>query len=182
VKIAEAMALKLSTKDKRAIKILGCFVVAAVVFLSATKWLGHWGQVRKSLAQARSELETISPTKVKQEGLTSIVPVFEMPQVEENQKFLFREKFNEQLKKAGIKSEPLQVLTAVKLPGQADYKLLRLKCHGKCGLGQIFDLLASLKENPYLAGIEEFKIECNPKNRQEIELDLMVSTFVKSKG
>ena len=109
------------------------------------------------------------------------MPVFEMPQVEEKQKFLFREKFNEQLKKAGIKNEPLQALATIKLPEQADYKLLRLKCHGKCGLGQIFDLLAGLKENPYLAGIEEFKIECNPKNRQEIELDLTVSTFVKSK-
>ena len=181
MKITETMAGKLSPKDKRALKILGVFIVALVVFLSAASWLGHWGQVRKSLAQGRAELEAISPPKAKQEGIISIVPVFEMPQVEEKQKFLFREKFNEQLKKAGIKNEPLQALATIKLPEQADYKLLRLKCHGKCGLGQIFDLLAGLKENPYLAGIEEFKIECNPKNRQEIELDLTVSTFVKSK-
>ena len=54
-----------------------------------------------------------------------------------------------------------------------------MKCSGKCKFAQILDLLASLKENPYLVGIEEMRIKCDTKNRQEIELDLTVSTFAK---
>lgn len=173
---------KLGQKDKRALRTLGVFLVALVLFLFSTSWLEHWGGVRQSLADAKAKLELINPSEAKQEGLLSIVPVFEMPEVEAKQKFLFREKFNEQLKKAGIKNEPLQVLSAVKLPGRADYKLLRLKCHGKCQFGQVLDLLATLNENPYLVGIEQFKIECDPKKRQEVEVDLTVSTFVKSKS
>ena len=182
LKIVETVTGKLSPRDRRALRVFGVFVVALVVFLSVTKWFEHWVGVRKSLAKVKTELELINPSEAKQEGLLSIVPVFEMPEIESKQKFLFREKFNEQLKKAGIKTEPLQALAAVKLPGRADYKLLRLKCRGKCQFGQALDLLAALKENPDLVGIEEFKIECDPKKRQEVEMELTVSTFVKSKG
>jgi len=41
-------------------------------------------------------------------GLASMVPVFETPADEETQKFAFRSKFFEQLKKAGIKSKGLK--------------------------------------------------------------------------
>jgi len=61
----------------------------------------------------------------------------------------------------------------------AGYKLLRLKCSAKCNFRQALDLLARLKENPYLVGIEELKIACDQKNRQDVKLDLMISTFVK---
>jgi hypothetical protein len=116
--------------------------------------------------------------EAQQAGLMSIVPTFEMPRSEEKQKFLFRDKFNEQLKKAGIKSEPLQI-PPVGRSRQAGYKLLRLKSTGKAKFGQVLDLLAKLKENPYLVGIEEMRIQCDPKKRQEVELELTVSTFVK---
>ena len=178
LKIRETLIDKLSQKDIRALKIGGVCVIAIVVFVFATKWLEHWAQARKSLAEVHAKLEDISVDKAKQAGLFSIVPVFEMPQAEQEQKFLFRDKLNEQLKKAGIKSKPLQVLPARKSQ-KAGYKLLHLKCSAKCKFGQVLDLLASLKENPYLVGIEEMKIQCDPKKRQEVELDLTVSTFVK---
>ena len=73
----------------------------------------------------------------------------------------------------------MQVLTSTKLRERTDYRLLRLKCHAKCEFRQVLDLLAGLKENPYLVGVEEFKIECGREKRQEVELDLTVSTFVK---
>ena len=101
-----------------------------------------------------------------------------MPEKEETQMFLFRDKLNEQLKKAGINSKPLQVVSTGKSP-QAGYRLLRLKCSAKCRFAQALDLLANLKENPYLVGIEEFKIECDQKKRQDVKLDVTVSTFVK---
>jgi len=174
------MIKNLSQRDKRALKFGAICVAAIVVFVFATGWLGHWAEVRKSLDVKRNKLKVISPSKGKQEGLMSIVPVFEMPGSEEKQKFLFRDKFNEQLKKAGIKSETLQFLPVGKSRRADGYKLLRLQCRrGKCNFGQVLDLLAGLKENPYLVGIEEFKIKCDPKKRQEFELDLTVSTFVK---
>lgn len=168
---------RLNQKEKRTLKF-GAVCAAAIVGLTfATQWLGHWKQVRNRTAGINKQLDNIDVSDAKQAGLMSIVPVFEMPEKEEIQKFLFRDKFNEQLKKAGIRSEPLQILPAAKSP-VAGYKLLRLKCSAKCRFGQALDLLANLKENPYLVGIEEFKIECDQKKRQEVKLDITISTFV----
>jgi hypothetical protein len=143
-----------------------------------TTWLEKWNQTKASLSQMKAKLKVIDMDEARQAGLMSIVPTFEMPQSEEKQKFLFRDKFNEQLKKAGIKSEPLQILP-VGRSQQAGYKVLRLKSTGKAKFGQVLDLLAKLKENPYLVGIEEIRIQCDPKKREEVELELTVSTFVK---
>ena len=173
------MMAKLSQRDKRALKIGAACAAAILVFVFASNWLEHWGQIRAKLAAAQEQLKIISPSEAKREGLLSVVPVFEMPEVEEEQKFLFRDKLNEQLKKAKIKSEPLQILAASKSQGQAGYKLLRLKCDAKCKFGQLLDLLANLKQNPYLVGIEQLQIKCDQKKREEIELDLTVSTFVR---
>lgn len=169
---------KLSQREIRTVKIGAVCTAAILIFTFGTEWLERWKQVRKSLAQARAKLKDV---RTKQAGPLMTVPVFEMPEEEEIQKFLFRDKFNEQLKKAGIKNKPLQILS----PGKSTvrgYKLLRIKCSGKCQFGQVLDLLSNLKENPYLVGIEEFKITCDPdpKKRKEIDVDLTVSTFVKS--
>ena len=171
------MMKKLGQKEKRTLKFGVICAIAIVGFAFATQWLGHWKKVRATPG-IENKLETINISEAKRAGLTSIVPVFEMPEEEQTQKYLFRDKFNEQLKKAGIKGKPLQVLPAVK-SGVAGYKLLRLKCSAKCRFGQVLDLLAGLKGNPYLVGIEEFKIECDEKKRQDVKLDLTISTFVK---
>jgi hypothetical protein len=172
------MMKKLSQKDKRTLKFGFICAVAIVGFALATEWLGHWKTARDSRAVIENKLEIIDLDDTKRAGLMSIVPVFEMPQKEETQKFLFRDKFNEQLRNAGINSEPLQVLPAVK-SGVAGYRLLKLKCSAKCSFRQALDLLAGLKQNPYLVGIEELKIECDQKKRQDVKLDLTISTFVK---
>jgi hypothetical protein len=169
---------KLSERDIRALKIGAVCVVAILVFLFATWWRDHWVKVRADKDKVKAQLDAISTDRVKQAGFTSIVPVFEMPVTEEKQKFLFRDKLNDQLKKAGIKSKPLQVLSTVKSP-QAGYKLLRLKCSTKCKFAQVLDLLARLNDNPYLVSVEEMRIKCDPKKRQDVDLDLTVSTFVK---
>lgn len=183
LRIGNTMMEGLSQRDIRALKIGAVCLAAVLVFVFATKWLGHWHRVRQSLAAARAELKVINPSAAKQKGLLSKVPVFEMPRSEEQQKFLFRNKFNEQLKKAGIKSKPLQTLATGRSAADG-YKLLRLKCSGKVKFGQVLDLLASLNKNPYLVGIEQMQIRCGPKKpsekRQEVELDLTVSTFVES--
>jgi len=171
---------KLGPKDIRALKVGAVGVAAIVLFLLITGWAEQWAGVRRTLAEKRAMLKAINPSEAKQAGLFSIVPVFEMPEAEEKQKFLFRDRLKEQLKKAGIKTKPLQILAASRARGGAGYKLLRVKCSSeKCKFGQILDLLANLKDNPYLAGIEELKIKSDPKKKGEFKLDITVSTFTR---
>ena len=170
---------KLNQRDNRALKLGGICIIAIIVLAFGMKWFDHWHQVRKSLVQACDKLDFVSPPETKQEKLRTIVPVFEMPKKLEDQKFLFRDRLNEQLKKAGIKSKPLEVLGIVKSVDAPEYKLLRLRYSGRASFSQVLDLLASLNENPYLVGIEEFSIKCDPKKKQEVDLNLTVSTFIK---
>jgi len=171
------MIEKLSQRDIRILKIGAVCIVAILVFVFASEWLDRWAKARASLTEVKNKLELIDMEKAKQAGLMSIVPKFEMPQKEEIQKFLFRDKLDEQLNKAGIKST-LQVVSTGK-SGQAGYKLLRMKCSGKCRFTQVLDLLANLKDNPYLVGVEELRIRCDTKNSQQVDMDLTVSTFIQ---
>lgn len=171
--------MKLNEKDKRAIKLGVLSAVGVVVFLIGSTWLERWKDARVEGSLLRTKLETIDIDPTKQKGLMAIVPVFTMPVGEEEQGFLFRDKFNEQLKKAGIKNEPLKIQVRTRSP-LTGYKSLFLVCNAKCRLSQVFDLLARLNENPYLVGIEEFKIKIDPKKRSEVELRLTVSTFTKA--
>ncbi len=172
------MIEKLSQRDIRILKIGALCAAAILVFWLATKGYDRWKEARASLALLEDKLELIDVDKAKRCGLLSIVPVFEMPEEQETQKFLFIDKLTEQLKKAGIKNQPLEVASIGK-SGQAGYKLLSMKCSAKCKFTQVLDLLASLKENPYLVGVEELRMRIDKKKPQEVDLNLTVSTFVK---
>lgn len=171
--------MKINEKDKQAIKLGVLAAVAIVVFLVGHSWLGRWKDARVEGSVLKTKLETIDVDDSKQKGLMAIVPAFEMPAEEEEQGFLFRDKFNEQLKKAGIRNEPLKIQVRTRSP-LTGYKSLFLVCNAKCRFSQVLDLLAQLNENPYLVGIEEFKIKIDPKKRSEVELNLTVSTFTKA--
>jgi len=173
------MIEKLSQRDIRMLKIGAVCVAGILLFVFASDQLERWSTARKSLVLLEDKLELIDVDKAKRTGLTSIVPVFEMPEVEETQKFLFIDKLTEQLGKAGIKNQPLQVVSIGGKSGQTGYRLLRLKCSAKCRFTQVLDLLASLKENPYLVGVEELRMRIDQKKPQEVDIDLTVSTFVK---
>ena len=112
--------------------------------------------------------------------------MFESPEPEEKQKTLFREKLYEQLKKAGINTEPPQPLLGKKTSvGGVTYQVLKIKCKGKCKFDQFLDFLANLKENPYVVGVEELQIRFDTKEPPEkrkdkdVDVDLIVSTFVR---
>lgn len=168
---------KLSEKDIRALKFGAVGAVLILLFVLGAKWRDHWTVAKAKNAQLQAKLDKIDVDDIKHKGLMSIVPVFEMPKVEDEQSFLFRDKLSEQLKEAGIKNKPLQVQTSRKSP-MTGYDLLLVKCSAKCRFSQVLDFLSRLNENPYLVGIEEFKIKkTNPKKPQELELDLTVSTF-----
>jgi len=176
------MARKLTQREIRILLIGAISAVAILAFNFGLDGLDHWRQVRASLKSARDKLKEVAVDETKQAGLLSIVPVAAMPQLEEKQKFLFRDRLHEQLKKAGIKPEPLAILAARRKSG-LPYKVLRIKCRGKCQFNQLLDFLATLPENPYLVGIEELRIECDTKQpadkRKEVEIDLTVSAFVQ---
>lgn len=168
---------KFSKKDIRVFKIGGICAVTILIFWFGTKLHDHWAQARARGRRVEAKLEAINLDKAKQAGLMSIVPKFEMPAVEEEQKFLFREALVKQL--AGIKgSKPLEVVRGGKAK-VGGYSQLFLKFNGRCKFTQALDLLAKLNENPYLVGIEEFRMKTDPKKPQEVELDLTVSTLVK---
>jgi len=176
------MARKLTQREVR-ILIFGAVAGVAIVALNfGLDGLDRWKKVRTSLASARAKLDDVVIDETKQAGLLSIVPVVETPQLEEKQKFLFRERLHEQLKKAGIKTEPLTILSGRKKAG-IPYKVLRIKCSGKCKFEQLLDFLAAVQENPYLVGIEELRVDCDATkpadNRKEVEIDLTVSTFAQ---
>jgi hypothetical protein len=176
------MARGLTQREKR-ILIIGALSAVAILGLNfGLKGLDRWHEVRASLKSARKKLNEVAIDETKQAGLLSIVPVLEMPELEEQQKFLFRDRLHEQLKKAGIKTEPLTILTSRK-KSTIPYKIMRIKCAGKCKFEQLLDFLAALPENPYLVGVEELRIDCDSKQpaekRKEVEIELTVSTFVK---
>ncbi len=171
--------MKLSEKDTRTLKLGVLASVACVLFYYGSEWFEHWEQVRLEGSVLKSKLKTIDVDEAKQRGLHALVPAFEKPLEQEEQQFLFRDAFNKQLKKAGIKNEPLQIQANRRAP-LTGYKSLCLVCKAKCKFSQVLDLLAKLNENPYLVGVEELKIKVDPKKRTEVELDLTVSTFTET--
>jgi hypothetical protein len=177
------MARKLTEREKRILTVGLLSAVAIVVLRFGLDGYDHWMKVRASLRSHRAKLKEVVVDETKQAGLLSIVPVAETPQLEEKQKFLFRDRLHEQLKQAGIKTEPLTILAARKKAG-LPYKVLRIRCRGKCKFEQFLNFLATLPENPYLVGIEELRLDCDAKQpadkRKDVEIDLTVSTFVRS--
>ena len=171
--------MKLSEKDIRALKLGAVFVAAIALFLLGAKWYDHWHLARIDGQTLRTKLNDIDMNETKRKGLMAIVPTFKMPAEEEEQQFLFRDEFNSQLKKAGIKNDPLKILSNKRSP-LSGYKSLHLVCTAKCKFSQVLDLLAKLNENPYLVGIEEFRLKIDPKKRSEVQLNLTVSTFTKT--
>jgi hypothetical protein len=179
------MFKRLSQRDKRALTF-GIIAVAVILaYMSVGPWFKDWQGIRADLKARRDQLKVIAPAdddetaKAAWEKLALRVPVFEMPLPESRQVPLFRDKFNEQLKKAGIKIKTLQPIGGKSAKRISGYKLLKFQCRGKCSLNQVLDLLAELNSNPYLAGIEELNIKFGQKDRKQMDLLLTVSTFAK---
>ncbi len=178
------MLAKLSERDKRTLKLgaAGVVLILAYAFV-IDPWVNDWIATRSALKVERAKLESISPGSsglaAKQAGLASIVPKFEMPQSENVQGPLFWGKFNEQLKKAGVKVTGLQLLRASKSKQASGYNTLRIQSRGKCKFEQLLNLLIGLNDNPCLVGVEELQLKCDTKNREQMDIVLTVSTFVK---
>ena len=172
------MLEKLGKKDIRAIKLGVTCVVGIILFLIGNNLYDRWTEAKAATTLLNNKLESIDVDKAKRAGIVSIVPKFEMPKEEEEQKYLFMDKLTEQFKKAGIKNQPLEVVSTTSSK-TAGYKLLKMKCSATCKLTQVLDLLANMKDNPYLVGVEELRIRKDKKKPQDVSLDITVSTLVK---
>jgi len=170
---------KLNQKDIRALKTGAVGVAAILVLLISLEGYERWNNAKQQSQELKTKLDNIDLDKAKRSGLTSIVPVFQMPIERETQRFLFRDRLNEQLRNARINSLPLQEVPGTAKTPVPGYELLRMKCNAQCNFGQVLQLLANLKDNPYLVGIEEMRIKKDTRNQQQFDLDLTVSTLVK---
>ncbi|MBN2588346.1 MAG: hypothetical protein JXA96_00670 [Sedimentisphaerales bacterium] len=176
----------LNQKDMRALK-LGAVGIAAMVFLLVVWDVNErWTKAQESFETINTKLDTldtIDMTKAEYAALKNTVPVFEMPVEKGVQKFLFQDSLNEQFKKSNIKSQPWEEINC-KSKLLTGYEVLALKTSGKCNITQLIDLLAKLKENPYLISIEELMIKTDEKNKQQVNFEMTLSTPAKkiSKG
>jgi len=179
---------KLSQRDKR-ILIGGAFIMVFLFFVNYAiipTW-AHWNNVKAQIANQKKILEEIGlsgsdQAQRQQRRLARTVPAFTMPQREDQQRQLFAEKFYEQTQKARIKlTNPPQYQAQVKVhPDKTlGLNILRLKCRGTCSFEQAMNLLAALYENPYLYTIEEMLLTCGDRNREQMDLTLVVSTLCK---
>lgn len=171
------MPISLDKRNKRALIILAAAAILILVFYYVTgPCLDEWRRVRLSLTVQEQKLAMIKTAH----GSAELIPAFEMPLDEDQQRPLFYRKITGQFKKAGVNVNPLPqyVSRGRKLPNLS-LKVLRLRCRGGGKYDQILQLIADLNKNPYLAGIEEFKIVCEKEKREKMSLDLTVSTFVK---
>ena len=175
---------KLTQRDKRTIRF-GLIAVVAILayFVLLEPFILDWHNTRSKLSIQRKGLQDVlaltGSDSAKQAGLTAVVPVLEMPREEETQSRLFRDKFNEQLKSKNINVKSLKFLPAKTADASNTYGKKLLECRGKCSYGQAVDLLTTLNQNPYLAGIEQFQLKCGSKDRNQMDLLLTVSTFFK---
>ena len=172
--------LKLSEKDAKTLKLGGIGVAAILIFYVALSGFDYWAQKRQSYKALDQQLKNLDIDKRRYSGLLSIVPVFEIPKDKEEQKIRLREEMVQQFEDARITGQPWLEVSGKTSPLEKEgYKLLSLKSSGSCRLRDMFNLLANLKENPYMVAIEELRIKCDPQNPQQIDFDITVSTFYK---
>ena len=178
------MFKKMKPKDARALKLGVIGAAAIVVLLFFMDINERWAKAQESSGIVNNKLETLSKintTKAEYAALKNAVPAFEMPVERDQQKFLFQDSLNEQFKKSSVKSQPWEEIDC-KSKLLTGYEVMALKTSGKCNVTQMFDLLAKLKENPYLISIEELTIRSDEKNKQEVNFEMTLSTPVKIKG
>ena len=178
------MAYQMTERDKRTIVIGVIAAIAILAYVFLDDWLADWKNIRSQLKTERQKLSEIMPSadgslNSKQAGLLQTVPVMEMPRKSTVQKGLFKDKFNEQLKRAGINVQTLHDMPITKSKGSSGFTKLQLQCSGKCSTNQVMDLLANLYENPYFVGVENLVLTCDQKNRSQMDFKLTVSTFIK---
>jgi hypothetical protein len=179
------MLLKLTDKDKKILKIGAIAALVILVYAGIiSPFFDSWSQIRSRIYAEKNKIAMLNGgsdprSAVQRAALFSIVPLAAVPESENLHRIHFASKFNMQLMKAGMKVRSLQYVSGEKYRPEIGLKQQRLQCRGSCGFAQLLDLLTTLSQNPYLVGIEDLQLTTDPKNPQEMEVVITVSTFVK---
>lgn len=173
----------MTQKDKKTLAFGAVIVVLVVGYVVGDPWFRDWRSVRTQIRTRRAKIDAVTSkseaAKKKTDELNRMVPVFEIPALEKKQAVLFRDAFNEQLKKAGLQVKTLQPVGSKSAKRVSGHKLLKYQCRGRCNIDQIFNLMADLNSNPYLAGVEDINLKCDQKDRRQMDFVLTVSTLAR---
>ena len=185
IKKAKVYIDSLSARDRRAIRLGAVAIVLILLYLIiGLPLVENWSQVRNELKAYQMKLNVINGStagsKAKITGLCQTVPFVELPEVEDVQRKLFWDKTYDQLKNAGVavSSGPSYIASAKKKT-TLGFGTLRLKFSGTCKYDQLVKFLSQLRENPYLVAIDEFSVKSDEKKPGQVNIDMIVETFVK---
>ena len=185
------MVSQMSERDKMVLKVGGVLAVLIlfsrfVIMPAVERYNAVKEHVKNDEAiMAHLGLSDSKRAQQELERLDQTVPAFALPQSEDQQRQIFQEKFYEQLRSCRINvTSPPQFQAQVRAhPDKAlGMNILRLKFRGTCRFRDAMNLLAVLYENPYLYSVEEMHLICGEKNRDEIDLTLVVTTLCQIRG
>jgi hypothetical protein len=174
------MLNNMNEKDKKTFKMGAIAAAAIIILLVSMQGYSKWNEKRTEDQKLTSNIRTLDIPDSAYNKLLSDVPVFQFPQDEQTQKENFRTELEREFDSLRIETEPWQEVVT-KQTTSGTYGKLYLKTSGTCRFQLILDLLAVLKENPYLVGIEELHIESDPQNPQQATFSIKVSTFTINK-
>ena len=161
------MNLKLNQKDKKTLQLGGVGVVAVIVLVFGLQGFDRWKQSKEDLKSLERKIDTLDVSKDRRviDNLRQKVPYFEMPTTKDNQRSLFMDSIDAQIRAVGINTGPVGEQAGGKtiVPG---YDMIRVKSSGNCSFSQLLNLLAVLKQNPYLVGVEELRIKVTTPQQQ----------------
>jgi len=172
--------MEISSRDKRAIILT--ISIGGLILLNhylITPWLEDWETIKSSIKHESKKVELLNHQSPKalaaKAHLSKLIPSFTKPTVENVQRHLMQKKFSEQLKKQGIKAQRMSYLSSSKK--KQGYKVLKLQTKFICPISKYYNLLASLNENPYLAGVDDVQMLVDKRNRSNVEVTMTLSTF-----
>jgi hypothetical protein len=168
---------KMNEKDKKTLKMGGIGAVGVLVLFIAVQGYGNWNKKTTEYNSIVNQLNTLNVTDNAHNKSLEIVPVFLMPKDEQTQKTLFRNSLEQLFEQLRINTEPWQDVMTSKSTIITGYGSLRFKTSGTCTFDQILRLLAELRQNPYLVGIEELHVACSPQNPRQAEFNIQVATL-----
>ncbi|MCP4711582.1 MAG: hypothetical protein GY869_23435 [Planctomycetes bacterium] len=181
----------MSERDKVVLKVGAVMAVLILftykVFLPA---IGSWNNIKEYNKSHQAIMENLGLSDSVQaerelRRLVETVPTFAMPVNEDQQRQIFLEEFYKQIRSCNLKvTSPPQFQAQVRSHPDKTLGLnvLRLKCRGTCRFRDAMNLLAKLYENPYLYSVEEMHLVCGDKNRDQIDLTLVVTTLCQTRG
>ena len=174
---------KLNEKDKKTATMGGMAILAFLVLFIVYQGYNTRESKDREYRSIKSNLNILNMSESQYKSLLNAVPIFQMPADEEQQKTNFRNSLDLLFERLQITSDPWVTVVSSKLKPPPGYGVLCLKTstNRECRFQTILNLLAALKQNPYLAGIEEFKITCNEDNPQMANFSIILSTFTNNK-